>query len=556
MLEYTFRVPGYKLWDYESKLAEMELEALVGVRPRQVPKGYVVRRKAPLPEDQIKRLTFFHLVEVGNGVQRSTIATNQGLVETAAKIARAAPSPSDVGRLMDHQPLLRNGRKESQYATHGLHRYKGKFYPQLVKSLINHACVRRGQVVLDPFVGCGTTLVECYLEGIDAIGVDLHPLAVKIARTRVGCLGLDLGLFEETAGAFLKVVLAKAAQESAAGALFPGASGSPEELDESIESLGSRFYSPEALRYLRAWFAPAILWKVLDLQASIAEIGEPVIRDFFLLCASDILREVSEQEPRQLRIRRRAQPLNDAPVYTLFLSTASGQVKQVLAALRLITARGEFRPKVEVLEGDARFLNELQPKLGGGKVDLMVTSPPYVTALPYLDTDRLSLVYLGLIEPSKLHDLELRMIGNREIGDRSRQETEREFLDAYRSGSLPTDLKRTIRRIMSKNDAAGVGFRRRNMPALIYKYFMDMRAVLRQVKSVLRRGGLSILIVGNNRTRAGDDWVEIKTIDYTRQIGEDLGFKHVETIPITVTGEDLAHAKNLIRENSIIILRS
>jgi len=48
--------------------------------------------------------------------------------------------------------------------------------------------------------------------------------------------------------------------------------------------------------------------------------------------------------------------------------------------------------------------------------DIARTSPPYATALPYIDTSRLSLVWLKLTPPSKIKDLEYRLLGSREIG--------------------------------------------------------------------------------------------------------------------------------------------
>ena len=41
----------------------------------------------------------------------------------------------------------------------------------------------------------------------------------------------------------------------------------------------------------------------------------PAMRDFFFVTLSDILTDVSQQDPSQLRIGRRAEPIEDAPVY-------------------------------------------------------------------------------------------------------------------------------------------------------------------------------------------------------------------------------------------------
>ena len=53
-------------------------------------------------------------------------------------------------------------------------------------------------------------------------------------------------------------------------------------------------------------------------------------------------------------------------------------------------------------------------------VDVVITSPPYATALPYLDADRLSLIILGLLPRREYSSKESEMIGSREITERKR----------------------------------------------------------------------------------------------------------------------------------------
>ncbi|HQG89401.1 MAG TPA: DNA methyltransferase, partial [Flexilinea sp.] len=73
--------------------------------------------------------------------------------------------------------------KESETTkhVHRLHPYKGKFIPQLVEYFLDdhvdkfktEVVFRPGDIVLDPFCGSGTTLVEANELGINAIGIDI-----------------------------------------------------------------------------------------------------------------------------------------------------------------------------------------------------------------------------------------------------------------------------------------------------------------------------------------------------------------------------------------------
>ena len=59
--------------------------------------------------------------------------------------------------------------------------WKGQFSPQLVEELLT-AYAPRGGVILDPFVGSGTSLIEAARQGLEAHGSDLNPAAVTLSR--------------------------------------------------------------------------------------------------------------------------------------------------------------------------------------------------------------------------------------------------------------------------------------------------------------------------------------------------------------------------------------
>jgi hypothetical protein len=64
------------------------------------------------------------------------------------------------------------------YAFHNLYPYKGKFYPRVVRTLINAFRLKEGDLILDPFNGSGTTTHEASLMGIESVGIDITPMGV------------------------------------------------------------------------------------------------------------------------------------------------------------------------------------------------------------------------------------------------------------------------------------------------------------------------------------------------------------------------------------------
>jgi SAM-dependent methyltransferase len=315
-------------------------------------------------------------------------------------------------------------------------------------------------------------------------------------------------------------------------------------------------YSAEELKYLFSWFSPLILLKLFLVLCEIERVADERLKILFRVLSSDIIRDCSQQDPHDLRIRRRRIPLRNAPVFELFRERVLETSKQLVAFLFTSKTCGVRSMDWECHYGDTRNLSVLSSRYlaHDNSVDLSVTSPPYATALPYLDTDRLSLAFLRLADPHQRRRLEDEMIGNREIVPGVRRKLERDFLDHYDEGPLPMEVKECIRNIYESNAVADVGFRRKNMGALLYKYFDDMRRSMAEVQRVLKPGARFALIVGNNVTKAGDKQVEILTDRYLGLIGESLGMRLVEELHITVTTEDLAHIKNSIKDNTLLIL--
>jgi SAM-dependent methyltransferase len=70
----------------------------------------------------------------------------------------------------------------------GLHPYPAKFVAELPRALLNILPIPAGTVVLDPFCGSGTTLVECQRREVPSFGIDLNPIACLMARVKTAPL--------------------------------------------------------------------------------------------------------------------------------------------------------------------------------------------------------------------------------------------------------------------------------------------------------------------------------------------------------------------------------
>src|SRR3954462_15823812 len=70
--------------------------------------------------------------------------------------------------------------------THPLHSYPARLHPATARLLVElvGAGAKAGAPIVDPFCGSGTVLVEARANGLRAIGSDLNPLAVLVARAK------------------------------------------------------------------------------------------------------------------------------------------------------------------------------------------------------------------------------------------------------------------------------------------------------------------------------------------------------------------------------------
>jgi len=119
--------------------------------------------------------------------------------------------------------------------------------------------------------------------------------------------------------------------------------------------------------------------------------------------------------------------------------------------------------------------------------------------------------------------------------------------------SLPTSVTAALRSIMTGNKASDAGFRRQNMAALLLRYFTDIRLTLTQVHRAMKPGARAYYVVGDSRTKVGEDWFAISTCQHTQAIAADVGFDVHPAISIDVTTERMLHLKNAITENEILV---
>jgi DNA modification methylase len=261
---------------------------------------------------------------------------------------------------------------------HGFHAYPARAHPVTARRLVDAFAPARG-LVLDPFCGSGTILIEAMLAGRNALGTDLNPLAVMLARAKT---------YPRKPEAIAALIAAAQEVAAFADARRKAKQGATRRLPQEDVSI----------------FAPHVLLEMDGLRAGI-EKAPPEARPDLQLVFSSILVKLSAKrgdtsdEPLEKRVSA-GYPAR------LFVRKTEELAERFAAFAELLP---KPTPRARVLLDDAAKL----AKVDEASVDAVITSPPYVATYDYLAHHELRMRWL---------DLDTRRLAKDELGARRHYE--------------------------------------------------------------------------------------------------------------------------------------
>jgi DNA modification methylase len=241
---------------------------------------------------------------------------------------------------------------KTQYLTHTFHPYPARFIPQIPLTFIK-LFTREGETVLDPMCGCGTTLVEAFLNNRNAIGNDLNPLAALITKVKITLIDESEFKYFNRKLALMKRYLDLDYKD----------------VEEKINNLPNR--------KLSRIFNRVVISKLESIHETLLEIkeeGHNDLFDFGRVALSATIWSLVENG-------------NGIEVDDLFLKKVKYMQNEMIKMSKII----KNIPKVRVICGDARKL-----EVETNSIDLIVTSPPYVNALDYYRLHMYNMLWLGM----------------------------------------------------------------------------------------------------------------------------------------------------------------
>jgi DNA modification methylase len=360
--------------------------------------------------------------------------------------------------------------KNSVYASHDFHSFPAKFPPQLPRKFIEWLTDPE-DIVLDPMVGSGTTILEAFLLGRHGIGFDIDPLALRLCKAKVTPAALEE--VAETGHRLLRQAEFALQQDNTLLA----------------DLLDSRF-DDTTRKFVNYWILPETQLELMALIHEIEKVQDMVIRGFLELAFSAIIitKSGGVSMARDLAHTRPHLVSNKVP-RSAIVQYRHRLKKNVQSLAELVHGTGD----VTLLKGDTQSL-----ALQDNSVDLIVTSPPYASnAIDYMRAHKFSLVWLGH-SVKELSKLRQKYIGGEAITD-------------FQLLEMPDYPARVIARIARDDERKA---------QVLHRYYSEMTRSLSEMYRVLKPGKAAIVVVGTSMMRGLDTETQI----CLGKIGESLGF--------------------------------
>lgn len=385
----------------------------------------------------------------------------------------------------------------SNHTTHNFHSFPAKFPSQLpTKFILN--LTQYNDVVLDPMLGSGTTVLEAFLNNRKGIGFDIDPLAIMISKVKTTHLQtreLNKFCFE----------------------ILQNAKGQIKEEREKLEHILKSRWDSKTKQFIDYWFAQETQFELLALILQISKIQNEAIRTFFELAFSAIIITKSGGVSLALDLAH-TRPHRAKVIFSRDNKVLFGEDldKSKFPRLNILTkklrspfkefekrciqninsifkyAPGKVKPEINF--GDAKSL-----PLEDESVDLIVTSPPYASnAIDYMRAHKFSLIWFGY-----------------QIDDLSFKRKE------YIGGEVLTKIKYEVLPNFTSDIVENISKLDFKRGKVLKRYYSEMTRTLMEMYRVLKSGKAAIVVVGNSVMRGKDT----ETQNCLAEIGRNIGFE-------------------------------
>lgn len=368
---------------------------------------------------------------------------------------------------------------DTQYMTHGIHKYPARMIPQIARKLILEFS-REGDLIVDPFLGSGTVITEALINKRRALGNDLNPLAILISNVRTKPID----------GKKLEKTLNKISEKWGKNKTYKNIA-----MSEDVN--------------MDYWFKYRVIASLNRLKNILNSLDlSKDQKEFFDICFSYTVRSVSnlrQGEYKIYRIPENKLHSHNPDVFNTFLKITKKYIEKMSEFHKYISSN-KIKRDIKISKADARFLPKKIYK--NSLADLIVTSPPYGdsrTTVAYGQFSRYSLAWLGFTK-KEIYNIDKILLGGRPI----------HLIEEIGSPTLQKILEEIKKRDPERaNDTL---------------WFMtDLYMTIKEMARILKKGGYACIVIGNRAVRR----VRVPTSRIIEEMAthmKDYSFKHVATM--------------------------
>jgi len=391
------------------------------------------------------------------------------------KIEINGESVQDVPTEVSSGKLLVILSNNVAYLTHTIHKYPAKFIPHIPRWAISKYLHKQSSLVLDPFCGSGTTLVEALVSHQNSIGIDIDPLSALISKVKTTPIPREK----------LHSVI--------------------DELKQSIKSQKTGQFIPK-IKTLNHWFSEGNIRELSIIRDCIEKYRDDTdIYDFLIITFSSVIRKASNAD-NQTQKTYVSHTLTKVvpPATPLFFRNLDLYSRRVNEQSELVDSRNFAR----VFRADSRQTDSLWKVEKLPEVDLVVTSPPYIKAIDYIYNQMAEYFWIGdlfnLETQPKQNDFKRSYIGTKQIKATDYQSLPKTSIE---------DIDLLASEIAKKNMKHGY---------IVAKFFNDMKLHFKSVHKTMRKDAHYIMVIGNN-TVSG---LNVPSHGFIRECAEEAGFSY------------------------------
>lgn len=394
-------------------------------------------------------------------LRESLICLKKPIIEEVKNPIVVNSLPLDIKKNMTYSIVKSN----TNDFTHNYFKYPCKFIPEIPKWAIKKYG-KENTIVFDPFSGSGTTLLEAILNGYDAYGTEIDDVAkllIKVKTTKLNYLEI------EEMNSIVKEILEKI------------------EYDENM-------IVPQ-INNINHWFSDENIKQLGKIRYQINQIKNKNIKNFLLVCFASIIRKCSfadDSSPKPyVSTKVKKIPCKPKSIFDIiFKKYKEGMVKLI-----------ELNP-----QNSAKILNGNALKVDiDKKVDLIITSPPYINAFDYARTMRLENLWLGYLTESEITKKKKKYVGTENI----KKNEEIENMEILNESNL---LKKYYNQIVVLDEKRAL---------VVKRFFQDMKINLKEMYRILEKNGHYCIVIGNSTIKG----VKIESWKILKELALKIGFE-------------------------------